>query len=101
MCSLVPPKWSVTVVTGLVTLPVSAPTLMDKMVGEVEDVVVEVVGIEEDETETLTLREVRSAISATKLVTLPASALRTMKVDAAEVAEEVVAAGLSATGVTA
>ena len=49
--------------TGLVTLPVSAPTLMDKMVGEVEDVVVEVVGIEEDETETLTLREVRSAIS--------------------------------------
>ena len=35
------------------------------------------------------------------MVTLPASALRTMKVDAAEVAEEVVAAGLSATGVTA
>lgn len=72
----------------------SAPTLMDKMVEE--DVVAEVVGIEEEDE--MTVREVQSATSATKLVTLPASALRTTKVDAVE---EVVTAGLSATGVTA
>ncbi len=50
---------SVTVVTGRVTLPVSAPTLMDKMVEE--DVVAEVVGIEEEDE--MTVREVQSATS--------------------------------------
>lgn len=56
---------SVTVVTGRVTLPVSAPTLMDKMVEEVEeDVVAEVVGIEEEDE--MTVREVRSATSTSK-----------------------------------